>query len=98
MNISDLASKPKLIPIKIEDKDIVEKYGDALEFWVYDRQPLDTFAKLASAKEDNMEGVTSVITDLILDSKGNKVIVDDKVLPMDVMAKCMSKITEELGK
>ena len=98
MKLSELADKPKLIPLQIDDEGIVEKYGDSLEFWVYDRQPLNTFSKLASATEDNVEEVAEIMGELILDESGNKIIQDGNILPLDVLGKCITKITETLGK
>ncbi len=99
MKLSELAVKPKLIPIKIDAEAIVEKYGDSLEFWVYDRQPLNTFAKLASANpQENMAEIADVMTDLIMDEDGKQVIKEGKVLPMDVLTECINKISITLGK
>ena len=52
MKLSELSQKPKLIRILIDKKEIVKKYGEELEFHIYDRQPLDVFTKLANVKED----------------------------------------------
>lgn len=99
MNLSELAQKPKLVKLTLDDKTITEKYGEALEFYVYDRQPLNTFAQLASANpEENFSNVAELLSDLILDEKGNKVISDDKVLPMDVLTQAIKSISETLGK
>ena len=40
MKLSELAKKPQLQKITITDEALVEKYGDELEFFIYDRQPL----------------------------------------------------------
>ena len=45
MKLAELAAEPKLIPITLDDADIVEKYGEPLEFWIWDRQPIDSFNK-----------------------------------------------------
>ena len=47
MKISQIASKPQLIKLVIEDPEIIKEYGnEPIEFWTYDRQPLETFMKL----------------------------------------------------
>ena len=99
MKLSELAEKPKLIPVKIENETIIEKYGDALEFWIYDRQPLNLFAKLASADPvKNFTEVAEIMSDLILDEDGKKVMEDGKVLPMDVLTQAVNEISKTLGK
>ena len=97
MKLSELSQKPKLIQILIDKDTIVEKYGEALEFHIYDRQPLDVFTKLANAKEDTA-GVTELIQDMILDEKGELVVKDGNVLPLDVIMEAVTLITSELGK
>jgi len=97
MKLSDLSQKPKLIKIIIDKKEIVEKYGEELEFHIYDRQPLDVFTKLANAKEDTA-GVTELIQNMILDEEGNPVVKDGNVLPLDVIMEAVTLITSELGK
>jgi len=97
MKLSELSQKPKLIQILINNKDIVKKYGEELEFHIYDRQPLDVFTKLANAKEDTA-GVTELIQEMILDEEGNPVVKDGNVLPLDVIMEAVTLITKELGK
>ena len=46
MKLSELAVKPKLSKVTITEEHIVEKYGEELDFYIWDRQPLDIFAKL----------------------------------------------------
>ena len=98
MKLTQLRAKPTLIKIDITDEDIVSKYGEALQFWIYDRQPIDTFVKLATANNTDFGAVVEVINDMILDEEGNKIIVDDFVLPSDVMSKVVTKVVEVLGK
>lgn len=98
MNLAELSKTPQLIEIAIDKKELVEKYGDQLIFYVYDRQPLDVFAKLANADKSNMVGVTDLIKDMILDKDGNKIVEGDKVLPLDVMIEAVTLITDRLGK
>lgn len=97
MKLSELSQKPKLIKILISKKEIVKKYGEELEFHIYDRQPLDVFTKLANAKEDTA-GVTELIQKMILDEEGNPVVKDGNVLPLDVIMEAVTLITKELGK
>ena len=52
MKISELAHKPKLINIVVDDQEVQELYNDAIEFWCYDRQPLNKFVKFANMSED----------------------------------------------
>lgn len=98
MKLSELASKPQLTEIIIEDKELVEKYGDSLSFFVHDRLPIETYTKLATIKTDDAGQMYNVIKDLILDENGHPVMGDGNVLPLDVMNAAVMKVTESLGK
>ena len=97
MKLSELSKTPELIKVTLDKEEIVEKYGDTLEFHILDRQPLDIFTKLANAEKD-MSGLTEIMQDMILDEKGNKICQDDKVLPLDVLTECVTQISTRLGK
>tara|TARA_R110001632_G_scaffold34450_3_gene87742 strand:+ start:431 stop:727 length:297 start_codon:yes stop_codon:yes gene_type:complete len=98
MNLKDLAQKPTLVELKVTEPAIVEKYGDELSFWVYDRQPIDVFAKLATMQEANPLEFTDMLAQLILDAKGKPVMADGKVLPIDVLTEAVKLIGDTLGK
>lgn len=97
MKLSELSQKPKLIKILIDSEKIVEKYGEELEFYIYDRQPLDVFTKLANAKEDTV-GITELIQDMILDEEGKLIVSEGNILPLDVIMEAVTLISTELGK
>jgi hypothetical protein len=98
MKLSELSQKPELIKITIDNETLVEKYGDSLEFYCYDRQPLDTFTKLANAQSDDPATMTMLFKDLILDEDALPIIKDDHVLPIDVMVEAIKLVGERLGK
>jgi len=98
MKLADLAIKPKLIKLTINDEAIVKKYGEELEFYMYDRQPLDVFSKMANASTDDMETYFTLLTQIILKEDGTPVMSDDHVLPVDVMTEAMKLIGDNLGK
>lgn len=98
MKLSELAKEPQLIKLTIDEPKIVEKYGDELEFYMYDRQSIDIFSKLADVNEDNIGGYIPILQNIILNEDGRPVITDAEVLPMDVLTEAMKIIGEKLGK
>jgi len=96
--LSELAGKPSLTSIIIDDQDIVEKYGDELEFFVYDKLPISTYTKLASLDAKDAGQLYNAVKDLVLDEKGLPVVNDENTLPMDVMNAAILKVTDSLGK
>ena len=98
MKLTQLAAKPQLIKITIDDEDTVKEFGEALDFWVWDRQPIEKFIKLATMKSENFEEMVNTVNSMVMDEDGSTVIKDDCVLPTNVMIKVISKVVETLGK
>ena len=98
MKLQDLAAEPKLIPVTLDSETIVEKYGEPLEFWILDRQPIDKYLQMARTKEDNMEEMVVAVNDMILNEEGNPIVTDGKMLPSVVLMEAFTKVIEALGK
>jgi len=99
MKLQQLASKPTLTKIVIDDEVIVKEYGEELEFYIYDRQPMSVFMKLASMdqNENSLEDLAHIVEDMIMDEQGKKIINKDVSLPIDVMVKVIEKTVNRLG-
>jgi hypothetical protein len=97
MQLAKLAAKPQLVKIEINDEDTVKKYGESVEFWVYDRYDMDTFMKLATINEENFTEIANVISSMLMDEKGKKIVDDGTVLPMDITTKAVQSVVEYLG-
>jgi hypothetical protein len=98
MKLSQLSAKPQLIDIHLDDEDTIKEFGEPIEFWTWDRQPMDVFMKLANADQNNTSSVIEIVKTLILDEKGKEILKDDIMLPTHVLMKAISKVTEILGK
>jgi hypothetical protein len=98
MKINQLAAKPQLIKLVIKDEDTIKEFGEEIEFWTWDRQPLDVFMKLATINQNDPKQIIEIMRSLILDEKGNKVIEGDMMLPTKVLIKMIQIVVESLGK
>ena len=98
MELSKLVAKPELIKVVLDDEEIIADYNEPLEFYTWDRQPIDVFLKLSSSIGVDQEASVATLKTLILDSNGNRVMTDDYVLPVKVMVKAIAKVMELLGK
>jgi|688.fasta_scaffold154746_2 hypothetical protein len=98
MKLTQLAAKPQLVKIEIADEDVVKEFGEALEFWIWDRQPMDKFIRLAQMKGEDMSELIAAVNDMVLDEEGAPVVKDGLVLPTNVMTKVIGKVVETLGK
>lgn len=98
MKLSELAKNPKLVKVVIDDEKLVAKYGEPVEFFIYDRVDMEKFMALASLDgKQNIAEVVKTMKDLILDEKGNKVIDGGKILPNDIMIKAVEATVVQLG-
>lgn len=98
IKINQIASKPQLIKVVLNDEDTVKELGDELEFWTWDRQPLDKFMKLASVRQDQPNEIIEIVRELILDEEGKMVINGDQMLPTQILIRVIQKVVETLGK
>lgn len=97
MKLAQLVAEPQLTKVIIDDAETVKQFGEALEFWVYDRQDMDTFMKLATVNQDNFGEIAEVIRKLVLDEEGKPVLKGKATLPMGVMLKVIEKVVSNLG-
>jgi hypothetical protein len=98
MKLSQLAAKPQLVEVKIDDEDIIKEFGEPLEFWTWDRQPIDVFMQLAGASSKEPKLMIEIMRKLILDEKGKEIIQGEVMLPSNILLKVIAKIVELLGK
>jgi hypothetical protein len=98
MKITQLAAKPQLVKITLDTPELVEEFGEAVDFWTWDRQPLDVFMKLASSNGTDNSGLVNVLRTLILDETGQQVIQGEVTIPTKILVAAMAAITDVLGK
>lgn len=98
MKLSQLTAKPQLIDVHIDDEDTIKEFGEAIQFYTWDRQPMDVFMKLANASGVDTGGIISIVRTLILDENGKEILSTDAMLPTHVLMKAIAKVTELLGK
>ena len=98
MELNNLTAKPTLIKLTIDDKDTIEEFKEPIEFYTWDRQPIDHFMKLASLDKNNYNSVIDVVSKMVMDKDGGQIITKDNVLPNKVLMKVITKVVESLGK
>ncbi|CAB4137120.1 hypothetical protein UFOVP322_13 [uncultured Caudovirales phage] len=98
MKLSQIAKKPQLIKVSIDDEDIVKEFGEPLEFYTWDRQPMDIFLKLSSVDTGNQSAIISSVRELVMDEQGKQILSGEEVLPTWILMRVMTKVVESLGK
>ena len=97
MKLKALAAKPKLVKVTIDDDAVVERYGEAVEFWVYDRQKMDVYMQLSQADQNNVDEIANVVLPLVLDENGEPAIDPSEQLPLDILIKVIESVANTLG-
>ena len=73
MKLSEISKKPQLIEVLIDDEEIVKEFGEPLSFHTWDRQPMDTFIKMANLSSESdskslkIGDMIEVVRTLVLD-------------------------------
>ena len=98
MKLSNLAAKPQLIEITLEDEVTVAAYGEPVTFKTWDRQPIDMFMRLAALQTTDPAEMSGIVKDLILDDQGQPLLTDGVAIPSAVLTRAITKIVENLGK
>ena len=97
MKLSQLAAKPTLIKLELDDEDTVKEYGEPLEFWVFDRQPIESYVRMATVGENSPGEMIRMINNMVMDEHGEIIAKDDMVFPGKVMTRILTKVVETLG-
>lgn len=99
MNIKDFASKPQLVEIVLDDKELVERYGEPITFYTYNIVRMSTYFDFFNARSNNeFSNLDKMMKSMILNSDGKQALADDEDLPIDIAAAAINKIGEILGK
>lgn len=99
MDISNLAKKPQIVDLTIDDADIVEKYGEAITFYMIDEMGIDTYFSFYRLQQGQQaEQLNQLLRKIILKSDGTPALSEDQVLPVDLTLAVLVKINEFLGK
>jgi len=96
MQLKELAQKPKLELVTVTDETVVQAYGEPLEFYMWDRQDLPTYLKIAQLK-DNETQLFEIVRDVVLDEQGNRVLGDGEQLPVDILVPVLTAAMSKLG-
>lgn len=99
MNIEDFKIKPELSLFSLDAPEIIEKYGEPIQFYMYDHYSLTRYFEFFRAQSDgDTTKLSELVKDMILDDKGKKILDKDHELPIDIFTQVIIKISDHLGK
>jgi hypothetical protein len=99
MDISKLSKKPELVKITIDDADIVEMFGEPIDFWLSDGMGISTyfgFYKLQEQQDDAQ--LNELLRKVVLREDGTPSIGPDETLPISIIIAILVRIGNFLGK
>lgn len=99
MDIQQLAKKPELIQISLDNEEIVKNYGEPVTFWMKDQLDLNTyFDFFKSQGQKDGDKLNEIISRIILNAEGQPVLKEGDQLPIDITVELLVKVNECLGK
>lgn len=96
MDLSQIAETPTLQKVILDKPELVEKYGEPIEFYMYDRHSVPTYIKLSSIHDDT-GALIEAVRDLVKTKEGKPMLSADQTLPLDIMIEMVQKVVTELG-
>lgn len=99
MDIKQLAKKPELVEMVLDDPKLVAEYGEAITFYMKDTVDVNTyFDFFRSQNEKSGDELTRLMAKLILNKEGKPVLGPEETFPIDITIAALTKINETLGK
>jgi len=99
MDISKLAKKPQLVQLILDDKDVVERFGEPISFYIKDQMGIATyfdFYRLQQQEDDAL--LNELLRKFILKEDGTPALGEEEVLPVQLILAILMKINDFLGK
>ena len=99
MDISKFAKKPTLTKVIMDDAEIVETYGEAIEFHMLDQMSISTYFEFYRLQqEQNTDKLNDLLRKIILKDDGTPALDESEMFPVDLTLGLLVKINEFLGK
>jgi hypothetical protein len=96
MKLNQIAKKQTLVKVILDDEAIVALYDEPVEFWMWDRQDVPVFLKMAQLK-DNESEIMNLLKELILDENAKPMLKENEILPIEVLKPLVVAIMARLG-
>ena len=99
MDISKFAKKPQLTKIVLDDPEVIEQYGESIDFHMLDQMTISTYFEFYRLQqEENSDKLNDLLRKIVLKEDGTPAITEEEILPVDLTLTLLVKINEFLGK
>ena len=92
MNITEFVAKPAVTTLTVETPEILEAYGEPIEFYVKFPIPFEDYVTLTKLSR------AEFVAKMLVDKEGNKLLDDGQTLAQFLIAPVNDKIWIEVGK
>lgn len=97
MDLRAVASKPVLQKVTLDNPQFLETFGEPLEFFMYDRQSMDTYIRLSTINQTDVGAMIKEVRKLLFDAQGKPMLDEDQELPIDVLIETINAVVARLG-
>lgn len=97
IKLSSLKAKPTLVEKLLKDEDIIAEFGAPIQFWSWDRLPIETYMSLVAAESSDVSMRFQIAKTLILNEDGSPMLSGDEVFTPGVMTAVVSEVFKSLG-
>jgi hypothetical protein len=99
MDISKFAKKPTLTKIVMDEPEVVETYGEVIEFHMLDQMSISTYFEFYRLQqEQNSDKLNDLLRKIVLKEDGTPALAEEEIFPVDLTLGLLVKINEFLGK
>jgi hypothetical protein len=99
MDIKQVARKPELVEVVLNEEHLVKEYGEPITFYMVDYVDINTYFDFFKSQSDKAGNeLNSLMRKIILNKEGKPVLSEDEALPIDISIAALTKINETLGK
>jgi hypothetical protein len=97
MKLSQAAKKPQLTQLELKDQHTIDTYGEPLQFWILDPQPMSVYGDLVNLRDGDVARIIEVVRNLVLDETGEPMIAPDQTLPQRTLLSVVELVMSRLG-
>lgn len=99
MDISKFAKKPILTQLVMDQPEVIETYGEPIEFYIMDQMGISTYFDFYRLQQDqDSNKLNDLLRKIVLKEDGTPALAEDEIFPVDLTLGLLVKINEFLGK
>ena len=83
----------------MDDPEVIEQYGDTIEFHILDQMSISTYFEFYKLQQDqDSDKLNDLLRKIVLKDDGTPALTEEEIFPVDLTLGLLVKINEFLGK